>query len=375
MTDSLGPHLSELYEQVADNFDPDTPILTDAVALGKVVEICHNIRNRGVIRFLMSCLVAKIDNPAFDVRKPYTKIGGTDSFSGRHYDEHPVQELITKYNLPTNPTTAYLTPAFRNRNATMTPDLNLVGRPPHLYQSALDLLDLVYRQVIEPEQMLKEIFRQLIIVRNTSQRRINELMTVLKTSKGAQPLSSEQTVTLIQQHLASPNSSRLPTLILAAAYEAVGGMIGETAKPLNSHNAADSQTGAFGDVEVTLTSDDNIVTCYEMKDKKVTKNDITVALSKFSEIGNSLDNYVFITTDVIDPLVQEYAHELYDEVGVEFVILDCIGFLRHFLHFFHRSRVEFLNAYQILVLGEPNSSVGQPLKEAFLALRAAAEAG
>lgn len=375
MSDSLAPHLSELYEHVADNFDAHIPILTDAVALEKIVEICHNIRNRGVIRFLMSCLVAKIDDPALDVRKPYTKIGGGDAFSGRYYDEHPVQELITKYNLPTNPTTAYLTPAFRNRNATMTPDLNLVGRPPHLYQSALDLLDLIHKEVVGPPQMLQEIFRQLIIFRDTNERRINELIAVLKTTKDAQPLSSEQTVVLIRQHLDCANSSRLPTLILAAAYKVVGGMIGETAKPLNSHNAADSQTGAFGDVEVTLTSDDNIVTCYEMKDKKVTKNDITIALSKFSKIGNFLDNYVFITTDVIDPLVQEYAHELYDEVGVEFIILDCIGFLRHFLHFFHRNRVEFLREYQVLVLTEPNSSVGQPLKEAFLALRAAAEAG
>jgi len=375
MSDSLALQLSELYEQVADTFETTTPILTDSVALAKVEEICHNIRNRGVIRFLMSCLVAKIDNPVFDVRKPYTKIGGGDAFSGRHYDEHPVQALITKYNLPTNPTTAYLTPAFRNRNATMTPDLNLVGRPPHLYQSALDLLDLVYRQIIKPEQMLKEIFRQLIIFRDTNERRINELIAVLKTTKDAQPLSSEQTVTLIRQHLDCANASRLPTLILAAAYKAVGSMIGEVVKTLNSHNAADSQTGAFGDVEVTLANDENIVTCYEMKDKKVTRNDITVALQKVTQIGNSIDNYVFITTDVIDPLVQEYAHELYEEVGVEFVILDCLGFLRHFLHFFHRSRTKFLDAYQVLVLTEPNSSVGQPLKEAFLALRAAAEAG
>lgn len=375
MTENLIPYLSELYEDVAHNFDGNTPILTNQNSLSMVVEICHNIRNRGVIRFLMSCLVAKIDNPAFDVRKPYTKIGTADSFSGRFYDENPVQELINKYNLPTNPTTAYLTPAFRNRNATMTPDLNLVGRPPQLYQYALDLLDSVYRGVIEPVELLKEIFRQLVIFRETNERRINELIAVLRTAKDAQPLSSEQTVILIKQHLDCPNSSRLPTLILAAAYKAVGGMIGESARPLNSHNAADSQTGAFGDVEVTLINDESIVTCYEMKDKKVTKNDITIAIQKISQIGNSLDNYVFITTDVIDPLVQEYAHSLYEEVGVEFVILDCLGFLRHFLHFFHRSRSEFLNAYQALVLTEPNSSVGQPLKEAFLALRAAAEAG
>ena len=375
MSDSLNLHLSELYEQVADTLEATTPILTDSGALTKIEEICHNIRNRGVIRFLMSCLVAKIDNPALDVRKPYTKISGGDAFSGRHYDEHSVQILITKHNLPTNPTTAYLTPAFRLRNATMTPDLNLVGRPPHLYQNALDLLDLVYRQAVEPEQMLKEMFRQLIIYRNTNERRINELIAVLKTTKDAQPLSSEQIVTLIHQHLDCANASRLPTLVLAAAYKAVGSMIGEVAKTLNPHNAADSQTGAFGDIEVTLANDENIVTCYEMKDKKVTRNDITIALQKITQIGNSTDNYIFITTDVIDPLVQEYTHQLYEEVGVEFIILDCLGFLRHFLHFFHRSRTAFLDAYQILVLNEPNSSVNQPLKEAFLALRAAAEAG
>jgi len=34
----------------------------------------------------------------------------------------------------------------------------------------------------------------------------------------------------------------------------------------------------------------------------------------------------------------------------------------------------FLNIYQTMVLAEPTSSVSQPLKEAFLALRRASEA-
>lgn len=59
--------------------------------------------------------------------------------------------------------------------------------------------------------------------------------------------------------------------------------------------------------------------------------------------------------------------------GIEFVVLDCIGFLRHFLHLFHRLRMQFLEAYQELVLAEDESAVRQPLKEAFLALRIAAE--
>ena len=59
---------------------------------------------------------------------------------------------------------------------------------------------------------------------------------------------------------------------------------------------------------------------------------------------------------------------------MEIALLDCVGFLRHFLHLFHRLRTAFLDAYQELVLSQPESGVNQALKEAFLALRKAAQA-
>ena len=62
--------------------------------------------------------------------------------------------------------------------------------------------------------------------------------------------------------------------------------------------------------------------------------------------------------------------KIYEETGgTEIAILDCIGFLRHFLHLFHRIRVDYVRAYQTLVLNESDSAVSQTLKEAFLALR------
>ena len=89
-----------------------------------------------------------------------------------------------------------------------------------------------------------------------------------------------------------------------------------------------------------------------------------------------IENYIFITTDIIDPTVQEYAAGIYEQTGgIEVVILDCISFLRHFLHLFHRLRMNFIEIYQQLVLDEPESAVSQALKEAFLALRQAAESG
>jgi DNA adenine methylase len=172
----------------------------------------------------------------------------------------------------------------------------------------------------------------------------------------------------------SPKSSRLPVLIVTAAYLSAANHLGETAKPLLLHNAADAQTGATGDVEITLINDDRVITTYEMKDKSVTTVDIDIALEKLAASSTRPDNYLFVTTAPIDDKVALYARSLYKSTGgIEFAILDCLQFLRHFLHLFHRLRVDFLETYQRLVLDEPESAVNQPLKEAFLTLRRQAE--
>ncbi|MEH2013105.1 hypothetical protein [Nostoc sp.] len=86
------------------------------------------------------------------------------------------------------------------------------------------------------------------------------------------------------------------------------------------------------------------------------------------------DNYIFITTETIDKDVEYYAANLYEKTGgIEIVVLDCLGFLRHFLHLFHRLRMQFVVEYQKFVLAELDSAVSYPLKEAFLALRQAVE--
>ncbi len=161
--------------------------------------------------------------------------------------------------------------------------------------------------------------------------------------------------------------------MVTAAYLAVKDRVGETALPLHSHTAADRQTGSIRDVEITLINDERIITCYEMKDKRVTIIDIENAIRKIGTLAQRVDNYIFITTDVIEDAVTQYAKSIYDKSGIEVAVLDCIGFARHYLHFFHRLRANFLDIYQSLVLKEPDSSVSQPLKEAFLVLRRAAE--
>lgn len=337
--------------------------------------VCRCGSNRATIRLLMACLLVKIQRPEVDPRKPYTEIGGQDSFSGRSYDEAYITPFINKYRLPCNPTTAFLTPALRNINRILTTDLNLEGRPREAYQYVLELLDDVHAGRVTANDLLIEALRLLLLFKAERIGRMSELLAELRQSDDILPLSSDETVTLIGQHLASKNASRLPVLIVAAAYQIAGEKLGERVLPLQSHNAADEQTGALGDVEITLVGDDSAITVYEMKLKRVMLEDIDRALQKFSGRKERIDNYIFITTDVIEERVQEYAASIYaGSGGIEVVVLDCIGFLRHFLHLFHRLRTSFLNAYQDLVVNEPDSAVSQPLKEAFLVLRRAAEA-
>ncbi len=350
------------------------PIIKDKEMLERVEYVCRCLSNRAGVRLLMACLLAKVANPTVDPRKPYTEIRAKDSFSGRHYDETYLTRFINENRLPCNPTTAFLTPAFRNIDRPLTTNVEIVGRPRKLYVDVLKLLDDVYRRRVDASVLLAEVVRVLLVMRNEKDSRMETLLAGLRTATDALPLSSEDIVNLVQQHLNSKNSSRLPVLVVAAAYKVAGQKIGERLVPLKSHNAADEQTGAFGDIEISLVNDDHVVTAYEMKMKRLTVDDIDRALQKIASAPSRIHNYIFITTDLIDDRVKEYAAESYEKTGgTEIAILDCIGFLKHFLHLFHRVRTDYLDAYQELVLAEPDSAVSQPLKEAFLALRQVAE--
>lgn len=366
--------LHGIYKRAADALG--ATVITDEVIRERVDYVCRCISNRAGVRLLMSCLLAKLDKPNVDPRKPYTETGDTDSFSGRTYDERHVTKFVSEHRLPVNPTTAFLTPTLRNIDYPLTSDRELIGRPRDLYKKTVELLEDVAEGRIHADVLFVETVRVLLLVRDERLARMASVLGALKRTKGSLALSSEAIVTLISQHLACKKSSRLPVLVVAAAYHAAETRLAECMLPLNLHNAADLQTGSFGDVEICLLGDDSVVTAYEMKMKRVTQNDIDAAVTKIARASKRIHNYLFVTTHTIDPTVAEYAATFYETTdGTEIAILDCIGFVRHFLHLFHRLRMDYLDAYQGLLLSEPDSAVSQTLKEAFLALRQTAESG
>lgn len=364
----LEASLKRAQKHLNDSFIRDQAIAT------RVESVVNCPSNRSGVRLLMACMLAKSHLPEVDPRKPYTKIGSKDCFSGRTYDEQFIGDFITKHNLPCNSTTAFLTPTLRNMDQTLTTKVVLVGRPAAMYQDALRVLDDVHKGTVSVQDVLDEAIRLLLLDRDARKARLKTLLSGVGRVATALPLSSEDTVNLIEQHLRCKGSSRLPVLIVAAAYEAAKAKLGERVLNLTAHNAADEQTGAVGDVQITLQDEDKVVTSYEMKNKAVLQGDIDRALQKIAAQGQHVQNYIFITTEAVTDEVREYARSKYDETGgVEIAILDCVEFIRHFLHLFHRLRKDFLDQYQALVLLESDSAVSQALKEALLALRQAAE--
>ena len=370
---------NETPEQILDRIfkkasvAPYQPLIKKPAIAEQIETVCRT--QHASIRLLMSCLLGKLIDPNVDPRKPYTEIQDADCFSGRTIDEKYLATFITQHELPCRSTTAFLTPVFRTMNRPLTLDIKLESRYKEVISATIHLLDDVVTRQVRAEDLFTEIVRILIRIRDENKSRLEYLLKSMRATTGNLSLSSNDILVLIRQHLLCKNSSRLPVLIVAAAYQSVESKIGERVLSLNSHNAADLQTGALGDVEICLENDDAVVTAYEMKMKRITKSDIDLAVEKILRSSCRIHNYIFITTEKIEEEYDEYATDFYEKTGgTEIAILDCYGFLKHFLHFFHRFRMVFLDHYQKLVLAEPDSAVSQSLKEAFLTLRKNAEA-
>ncbi len=348
-------------------------LVTDHSIETTINRVCRSHIGAGV-RLLLACSLAKSHNPALDIRKPFTD-AGEGSYSGRAYDEQYVTDFVVTHELPCNHTTAFLTPALRTKGGmVLARGTDLGGRKTGPYDDVIALLNDAHEGRITADLLLAETIRHLLLIKEERAYRVSSLLDELRALGSSTTLSAEDIVRLLESHLQQPRAARLPVLVVAAAYQTAAHRLGEQVRPLHPHTAADERTGALGDLEITLVGDDRVVTTYEMKMKRVTTDDLNRALQKIQRSGTRIDNYIFITTDVIDEHVLAYAHSLYLQPGgIEFMILDCIGFIRHFLHLFHRLRLEFLNTYQALLLAEPDSAVRQPLKEVFLALRRAAE--
>ncbi|MCS7065385.1 MAG: hypothetical protein NZL85_03810 [Fimbriimonadales bacterium] len=355
--------LETCYQEASTRLDQ--PVISDSRAVAWIEQICQS-RNRAPARFLLACGLAKAHRPELDIRKPFTEINEPDAYSGRYYDENYITNFINKYQIPLNPTTAFLTPAFRTFNQPLFRHVRLSGRPRQIYDALLQLLDTVQSGTLSARELLIEAIRQLILLRNRRQQDIATLQREVRLKRDN--LTVETILRLLEQHLASPRSSRLPVLMVAAAYNVAQAYLKKQLRPLQPHTAADIRTGVLGDLEIVSQDSQQLAIVYEMKTRHLTRGDLDRALQKVATTYSRIDQYVFITTTPVESAVAEYAALLSKQSGTEFMILDCLQFIKHFLHIFYELRIHFLDEYQRLLLEEPESAVSYQLKQRFLEL-------
>jgi DNA adenine methylase len=360
--------LEKCYQEASTR--PNQPLIVDSTALRLIEQVCRSSVGAPV-RALLACLLAKVHRPELDIRKPYTEIGTEDSYSGRTYDERYISSFIQRHKLPCNSTTAFLTPAFRTNNQPLEANVQLHGKPREPYDAFINLLQLVQNGSLNAQELLTEIIRQLLLLKNERQQQISLLIQRINTQRSE--LTAESIIQIVSRHLQSRRSSRLPVLLVAAAYDVAQDYLRKRPKPLQPHTAADVQAGTLGDLEIEFSTHQQLAVVYEMKTRRITLNDLDRATQKVAESSNRIDQYVFITTAPVDTSVHERAAQLSKQFGIELMILDCIQFLKHFIHLFYELRMAFLDRYEQLLLQEPESAVSHELKRKFLKLRTAAQ--
>ena len=322
------------------------------------------------LRVLLALLIAKLLNPRVNILYPVSGSDGIEgTFSGRTVDENCIQILIDDYRLPLNQTTGFLTPAFRTLKLPISENLgNEIGKNKTVYNAFSSIIHKVQRGELNPEEVLIEILRKLILLREERMSKLEYQLREL--SREDLDLSAEDIVFIIHQLLSLPKSSRIPVVVVAALHKTLEECLNEKVKPLESHTAADSKTGALGDVELTAESGD-IVRVYEVKDRQVTESDIHVAVEKIARLDSKrskLRQYLFVTTKPVDRSVLLKTREVCGYMGIEMTVLDCLGFTRHFLHLFFPFRHKFVDNLTKLIMAEPDSSINYAIKERYISL-------
>ena len=150
-----------------------------------------------------------------------------------------------------------------------------------------------------------------------------------------------QITTLFKSHFFykykdSKGASRLPVLALYAIYicmlKEMGRFDKKELKPLEAHSAADSQTGAIGDIEI-IDESGTLFEAIEVKHDQV----ITVAMvdsAKQKMRGSQVDRYYILTThEQHEPGedVQKEVEDVKKLLGVQLIVNGVIPTIRYYL--------------------------------------------
>lgn len=141
----------------------------------------------------------------------------------------------------------------------------------------------------------------------------------------------------LEKHFRSPNSAHLPVIAIYSVYQVliseVGNYSGLRLRKLESHQAADSRTGAVGDIELE-DSEEDVIEGVEVKHNF--KIDLPILLRAREKIVKScLKRYYILTTHAscasIDTDVMSVIREVHLNHGCQIIVNGVIPTIRYYL--------------------------------------------
>ncbi|MCM3325047.1 hypothetical protein [Cytobacillus kochii] len=270
--------------------------------LDKIIK--YSERAKGVLSVIVTSLTHKIVNPEQDIR--YHQESLPNGYSGRSQDTRYITPFMKFVNFPAMAESGWLTRSLE-QNSPYLLDYRGSIRPTDLKLSFLKILDNISTKGKNPERYLKYLFQQLVIERDK------------KNIELAKPtsLTIEAIVDYLQKHFNarynSRGASRLPVLAIYSAYQCMMKEVkrfeDKSLMPLESHTAADSQSGSVGDLEIR-DENERVFEAAEVKHgHPITAQMVRDAFEKFkvhpiqryyllSTVGHSSSEYEEIQSEI-----------------------------------------------------------------------------
>jgi len=277
------------YQKLKTKLQQELSIVENEFLQGKTPEIESTLipsfdevfrsRTQAYREVLLGCVLARIEDKAVDIHKPYMN-QGPNAYNGRTLDERVINPFFQENHIPSSRGPFLST--FR-RSVAFEKSTRDGLRDKKGFDALLLLID--YLTSKEDDEVLKKFLRYLLY----RFVRLREEATI--PISRLQRISLEQYRDLINELLNIPSGGRFPVLLIEAVFVAIKEIFNLSWKiDTQGINVADGASGVGGDI--SIKEEDKTLLAAEITERPVGKNRV-VSTFNTKIIPYEIEDYLF----------------------------------------------------------------------------------
>ena len=247
--------------------------------LAEAIDSVFASRTQAYREALLGCFIARIQDKAINVRKPYVS-QGEDSYNGRTLDERVVNPILQERRIPSS--RGPFLSVFR-RSVEFNLSTRDGVRDKSAYDSFLAVID--FLEDADDDSTLRKALN-FVALRFVE---LREAATIPLTR--IQRMSLEQIGNLVSMLLELPSGGRMPVYVVVAAFSAIDRFF-DCGWDIQWQgiNVSDSASGVGGDIEIKR--EDSILLAAEVTERVVDRNRVVATFN--NKIGpRGIEDYLF----------------------------------------------------------------------------------